>query len=149
MTKVMNSMLSKATVLLAIIFSSAVAYGGDMYKWTDENGQTHYGNSASEAKRKVVEKVKLIDNSMVPPGKPEEAANKNRELRKQDDKTAEPPASPKADQGDTSNLSKCEKEMKKYLESAECFGPYKNATGGVKPEAYQHCTEVAQPAPCN
>ncbi|ADE11796.1 DUF4124 domain-containing protein [Sideroxydans lithotrophicus] len=145
----MNSMLNKAIVMLSIFFGSAAAYGGDMYKWKDENGQTHYGNSAAEAKRKQAESVKLIDNSMVPPGKPEEADGRNRELRKQDDKPVESSPPQKNEQDDTSKLSKCEQEMKKYRESQECFAPYRNATGGIREEGYQHCTEVAQPALCN
>ncbi len=45
--------------------------------------------------------------------------------------------------------SKCEEEWKRYRESQECFAPYAKVGGGVRGEAFEHCTVVAQPAFCD
>lgn len=39
----------------------------------------------------------------------------------------------------------CETQQRLYRESQECFAPYRNATGGIKPEAFERCQEVAEP----
>ncbi len=42
----------------------------------------------------------------------------------------------------------CEARWHRYLASAACFDQYRVVRGGLKPEAYQRCTEVPQPEPC-
>lgn len=44
--------------------------------------------------------------------------------------------------------SACEARWHRYLASAACFDQYRVVGGGLKPEAYQRCTEVPQPDPC-
>ncbi|WP_169801510.1 DUF4124 domain-containing protein [Hydrogenophaga palleronii] len=44
--------------------------------------------------------------------------------------------------------SACEVRWHRYLASAACFDQYRVVGGGLKPEAFQHCTEVPQPEPC-
>jgi hypothetical protein len=44
--------------------------------------------------------------------------------------------------------STCEARWHRYLVSAACFDQYRLVGGGLKPEAYRHCTEVPQPDPC-
>lgn len=44
--------------------------------------------------------------------------------------------------------SACEARWHRYMASAACFDQYRVVGGGLKPEAYQRCTEVPQPDPC-
>ncbi|QHE87457.1 DUF4124 domain-containing protein [Hydrogenophaga sp. BPS33] len=44
--------------------------------------------------------------------------------------------------------SACEAKWHRYLASAACFDQYRVVGGGLKPEAYQYCTEVPRPDPC-
>jgi hypothetical protein len=44
--------------------------------------------------------------------------------------------------------SACEAKWHRYLASAACFDQYRVVGGGLKPEAFQRCTEVPQPEPC-
>lgn len=44
--------------------------------------------------------------------------------------------------------SACEARWHRYLASAACFDQYRVVGGGLKPEAYQRCTEVPQPDRC-
>lgn len=43
----------------------------------------------------------------------------------------------------------CERRWHAYAASAACFNTYRLVGGGLKPEAFQQCTEVPQPEPCN
>ena len=42
----------------------------------------------------------------------------------------------------------CEEQKKRFMDSQACFQKYRLATGAVRPEAYQRCTEVKQPRGC-
>ncbi len=44
--------------------------------------------------------------------------------------------------------SACEARWHRYLASRACFDQYRVVGGGLKPEAFQRCTEVPQPDPC-
>ncbi len=50
---------------------------------------------------------------------------------------------------DVANRKKrCQEEWRKYRESQACFAPYRLADGGIKAEAFKHCTELKQPELC-
>jgi Domain of unknown function (DUF4124) len=42
----------------------------------------------------------------------------------------------------------CQARWHRYAASAACFDQYRVVRGGLKPEAFQRCTEVPQPEPC-
>lgn len=48
----------------------------------------------------------------------------------------------------SSRKKKCQEEWRKYRESQACFAPYRLADGGIKAEAFKHCTELKQPELC-
>jgi hypothetical protein len=39
----------------------------------------------------------------------------------------------------------CDTWQRLYLESIECFGPFRTVRGGIKPEAFEVCNVVAEP----
>ncbi len=43
----------------------------------------------------------------------------------------------------------CERRWYAFLVSAACFDQYRVVGGGLKPGAFERCTEVPQPDPCN
>ena len=43
----------------------------------------------------------------------------------------------------------CERRWHAYAASVACFNTFRVVGGGLKPEAFQQCTEVPQPPPCN
>ncbi|MFN3493807.1 MAG: hypothetical protein ACK40L_04810 [Hydrogenophaga sp.] len=43
----------------------------------------------------------------------------------------------------------CERQWHAYAASAACFNTFRVVGGGLKPEAFEQCTEVPQPPPCN
>lgn len=41
----------------------------------------------------------------------------------------------------------CDTWQRLYQESIDCFGPFRTARGGLKPEAFQACNVVQEPPP--
>jgi hypothetical protein len=42
----------------------------------------------------------------------------------------------------------CAEKWDRYQKSEECFGPYHNVDGTMKPGAFEHCTDIKQPTEC-
>jgi hypothetical protein len=42
----------------------------------------------------------------------------------------------------------CAKKWERYRKSQECFAPYHNVNGTMKPGAYENCAEFQYPAEC-
>lgn len=149
----MNRFASKSAILLAYVlavFASAYSYGDEIYKWIDDKGQTHYGNSKPRSQNSVAEKVELRASIVDSP----HLESVDQHLRG----NAQPGDKPKS-VSDTANAapvnangtstgdkkSTCEEEWEKYRESLDCVAPYRTALGGIKEEVTQHCTIVKQP----
>jgi hypothetical protein len=57
------------------------------------------------------------------------------------------PAATDEQSGDNDNDT-CDAKWERYFKSQECFAPYRNANGSLKPGAYENCTEVKKPTEC-
>jgi hypothetical protein len=42
----------------------------------------------------------------------------------------------------------CAAKWDRYFRSQECFAPYHNVDGSMKPGAFENCTEVKEPTEC-
>jgi hypothetical protein len=42
----------------------------------------------------------------------------------------------------------CAAKWDRYHKSQDCFAPYHNVDGSMKPGAFEHCTEVKEPSEC-
>lgn len=131
-------------VWLAVLLFSLGAQGADIYKWVDAQGQTHYGNEASAKRQKNAKPAQRDSN---------EAARDHKHAspkHKKPPPTVLPIQDSPVSAAQTANKKElpCETALRLYQESEACFAPYRNATGGLKAEAFQHCTEVKQPPPC-
>ena len=147
-------MADRAGLLLVLCLVSVSAQGADVFRWVDENGKVHYGDAIPE---KYKQQAKKVDGAGGVTGAQRQEAEsrpareraraeslqKARESKTDAPQLAAPPAT-----GDPKPVDQCEEQMRKYLESQDCFAPYVNATGGIKPEAFQRCTEVKQPIGC-
>lgn len=128
-----------------------------VYKWVDENGKVHYGDAPPErddVKRRAVK----IDTPLPTPSD-RDAAQKRAEQerrtlnhliesRKRAETKTKQPGAATASTGaapPSVNETPCQKEWREFREKSACFAPYRTATGGIKPEAYERCKEVTQP----
>ena len=42
----------------------------------------------------------------------------------------------------------CDRKWARYYKSQECFAPYHNVDGTMKPGAFRHCKQIRFPAEC-
>jgi len=143
-------------IALALLFCTAsLTNAADVFRWVDENGKVHYGDTVPEKYRKESKKVDSSSPEATNAQRQEAEARNAKEkagldaLQKSRDAGADAapytaPLTPEAPR--TGN--DCEEQMRKYLESQTCFAPYRNANGGINPEAFQRCTDVKQPRGC-
>src|SRR5438045_1627688 len=143
-------MLIRTAALFVFLLVFALAQGDEIYRWTDESGRVHYGDSAPDPHRA---KAINVNNATMTDAQRQEAAARLARDRALLEKKATPVAplvsgieSSRA--ADTNDAPTCEEEWKKYDDSYACFNPYRLANGAVRVEAYAVCTEVKQPERC-
>lgn len=125
-----------ALVFLGLVCASS--WAGEIYKWIDENGTIQMGDMVppkyrSKAKRLNYQEVTPAIRPQAPVSSPPPFSRSQ---------TPEATVVPAAKAGDADSY---EEKMRKYRASQECFAPYRNATGGIKAEAFQHCTDLPEP----
>lgn len=143
-------MRSIIILFLAVVFWPLGGHAGESYKWTDEKGKVHYGNTIPAEYKQKAEKVPVI----VPPLSEKqtkelrerekagaEAEVKRREEQQKPSPTVlNPPPDEQAKREPT-----CAEQWQAYDASGKCFDPYRVVGGGIKAEAFKHCTEMKRP----
>lgn len=138
---------------------SGLATGATVYRWVDEHGRAHFSDTVPES---VGERAQAVT---LPGGAPSEAERQRARRQAEqdraradaaaaargrdedggrappppDDTPQKRPAQPPAEDAD------CDTWHRLYWESLDCFGPYRTVRGGVRQEAFDHCTEVREP----
>lgn len=139
-------------LVLVALATSLNAAARDTWRWVDESGTTHYGDS-------VPERYQLKAMKLGPRGAPPtEAQQREAHARLARDKAAAeagartntvPPVTRRTAESRpdaaTLGLTACEAAKKKFQDSADCFGQFRLVGGGVKAEAFQHCEQVPRP----
>lgn len=141
-------------LLLAFACMSPGTYAADIFKWVDEKGQVHYGQTVPEKFKRSATKVDRVEPAPSEAQRQEAAARAAQEKAKAESLATEranstkprsdPPPLP-ATAATNSKENSCEAQWKKYRESEACFGPYRTANGGIRPEALQKCVAVKEP----
>jgi Sec-independent protein translocase protein TatA len=149
-------MISKVALLLFGSLSLAT-YAADVFRWVDENGKIHYGDSVPERYKQAAKKLDAERANVTSAQRQEAEARLAREkaaaesMRRAREAKLGATQSSSAKSPDIARVdgnAGCAEQMKRYQESLDCFAPYRTARGGIKQEAFQHCTEVKQPAGC-
>ncbi|OIR19472.1 hypothetical protein GALL_03530 [mine drainage metagenome] len=65
-----------------------------------------------------------------------------------DDAQKPAPASAVSIDESANDPATCAAKWDRYHKSQECFAPYHNVNGTMKPGAFENCTEVKYPAEC-
>jgi hypothetical protein len=133
------------------------ARAADIYVWTDESGKTHLADSVPAKYRKSAVR---IDSSQfeLTPEQQREAAAARAALEKKADAVPAPAPGPaptvRPGAAPTSrapaplgppSAGECEALQREYRESLECFAPFVNANGSLKPGAFAACKSVVNP----
>jgi Domain of unknown function (DUF4124) len=144
--------MHKITFLLLSSLSLA-AQAADLYKWTDEKGQVHYGDAPAGQEKKV-EKIQPLGVDLTDEQRQDAAARRTRETSAADsarqarENEARPVRARRSltgQAGKAAQDSSCEAQKQRYRASQSCFAPYVTVDGAVKAEAYKHCTQIAEP----
>jgi hypothetical protein len=141
-----------AWVLLAAGLPSPVA-AADIYRWVDENGQTHLSDKVPDRYRNSAVKVDPGATD-VSPEQQRQAQERNARIKAAGDAGAQrqaeedaaagrtapvPPAPAIQPQPAPSRDANCDELFRRYRASQECFAPYRMANGAMRPEAFILC----------
>jgi len=133
---------------------SLAAQAGDIYFWTDESGRTHLSDSVPAPYRKSALRIDSSRFELTPEQQRDAAATRAALANKASAPVPQPapvaarrsagragPA-PAARPGEPAD---CDALQREYIESLECFAPFVNANGSVKPEGFATCKSVVNP----
>lgn len=146
-----------ASIGWVVCLALSGAASAQVYKWVDENGKVHYGDAPPDRNDSKKKSVKI--NTPPPSPADRDAAvkraeqerrtlNHMTESRKRADETARKQSAATTSTGTSpppGSETPCQKEWREFREKSACFAPYRTATGGIKPEAYERCKEVTAP----
>lgn len=127
----------------------ASAHAADIYQWVDENGRTQVSDVVPARYKNVATKVDTSASEVSERQRQEalQRAEKERQLADRPPvKTA--PVAPFAGQvrAEGDGESDCEKKLRAYRASQECFAPYITKFG-MHGDAEKYCTAVPDPTP--
>jgi len=144
---------------LQVVASTSAA---TVYRWVDDQGKVHYSEVVPERYRKT---AKPIDATAGQPSAEQQREALERAQKERARAAAiaasksRPPASAAAPEAPASrpaakrpaqipnDQTDCETWQRLYLESSDCFGPYRTVRGATKPEAFDVCNVVPEPPP--
>lgn len=155
----MATPLHRATTWFTAIalMSSSGAFATVVYRWVDEHGRTHVSDVVPDKYRRSAKPVNLGSYEPSPENRQqaEEQAARDKaaaaraptaqaEKPSQAASAVSAPATRRPAQGVDSKTD-CATWRRLYQESLACFGPYRTANGGIKPEAFDACTVIPSP----
>ncbi|MCB1956103.1 MAG: DUF4124 domain-containing protein [Rhodocyclaceae bacterium] len=150
-----------ALVAATAVLTATLAHAAKVYRWVDEAGRVHYSEFVPEPYRGAARQLELQNTTPTP------EQVQNAQERAERDK-AQAAGSPDEDEPRGTPMeirvpnprpvvkrpamtptedTNCETWQRLFDESADCFGPFRNVRGGVKPEAFEVCNEVREPPP--
>jgi hypothetical protein len=141
--------MQKVLACLILSLATASVAAGEVYKWTDEQGRTHFGDTVPPPKKDQARQVDL-KGATVSPAQFHEAKqraenDKRRMVELENERNRPKPTEPAA-KAEKKGPDSCAEQWSNYNASHDCFGPYRLANGTVRAEAFQNCKTVAYPS---
>ncbi len=140
------------TVLgLTILLAANAASSAEIYRWTDDKGEVHFGDAVPESAKASASKV---DTSNATISDAERNAGEARLERERKDiarpeRGAGPAAAnPAQTPPPGGRRSDCAAQWRAYNDSMACFDAYRMTSGAMRPEAFEKCESIVQPEPC-
>ena len=143
-----------------LLGASVVAHAGDIYRWVDERGQTHLSDQVPDKYKDSAKRIDSLQSELTPEQQREAAARVERDrarraaVLEQPSEAASPQALPAVPESPpvikrpverVTESTDCTTWWRLFRESEECFLPFRNVGGGIKPEAFEHCNEIPSP----
>ena len=151
-------MLNKLLMACLIIMPCVLHAGNPIYRWVDEAGKVHYGDTVPDRyKDNATRKPELKEHPVIDvegTAKEQQARQRAREVIDVEPDNVQPAAAPPANSNtpavseNTTDMT-CEEQWTRYNASQACFAPFRMANGAIRPEAFDNCVAVPQPAQCD
>lgn len=146
----------KLFILLLLATLPLTAAAGNIYRWVDDDGMVHYGDTVPDKyKDTATRKPELKDEHPVIDVRGNETEQNARTRAREilEDKPLQPPAAaPAAEPTEAATAASqdpsCIQLWAEYNASQACFSTYRNANGSIRAEAYEHCKAVPEPPRC-
>jgi hypothetical protein len=153
-------MFTIAQVFFFVLFlgAAAGAQAGDIYRWVDEQGHTHFSDVVPDKYREAASRTDSRQYELTPEQQRQAAALAERERASSlsepvatklppqaTPKPPEPPPVVKRPTQSVTDSTDCATWWRLFRESQECFGPFHTVGGGLKPEAFEYCNEIPSP----
>jgi len=160
---------ASALCLLTSAFVSGASAA--VYRWVDEQGKVHYAEVVPQRYQGAAKRVAATANEpsveqrreALERAQQEKATAKATEMASEKagglatGRQRQPASTPSAAAASRpagkqpaqipNDQTDCKTWQRLYLESLECFGPFRTARGATKPEAFEVCNVVAEPPP--
>lgn len=151
-----NSLLAGLLLFCVLAGNSAI-----IYIWVDENGRTQISDTVPEQYRKSATAIDS-EHYEVSAEQRQEALERAAREKALADEVAKPRQSAPAPANDSSGSvpvvtkrpaegvtesTDCATWRRLYLESVDCFAPYRTVRGATKAEAFEKCTPIPEPDP--
>jgi hypothetical protein len=160
-----NSACVPAGIALILSFAafSFPTHAAEIYRWTDENGKTQISDTVPPKYKSSAKRVDSKQFEVSPEQRRDAEARAAQTIRAADAATpasgaasaAAATTSPNASAQDavpagpmqaaSASSDDCATLQSQYRESQECFAPYLNTNGTIKPNAYAVCKVVVDP----
>lgn len=151
----------RTSVLAASCLMALAAVAATAYRWVDHQGQVHYSDAVPERYRSKAKPVSRIADEPTTEQKGEALQRAQSEKAKASARAISPSSSPTSAQPASTasapsrkrpaqiptEQTTCETWQRQYMESIDCFGPYRTVRGGIKQEAFEACNVVPEPPP--
>lgn len=141
----------RAALWLVILLITNAAVSAEIYRWTDEKGQVHFGDVVPESGKVSASRV---DTSSAEVSEAERKAGEARlererkEISRPANGTGPATVSPATTTPPQSSKTDCAEKWRKFNDSIACFDAYRMTSGAMLPEAFDKCVPIKQPEPC-
>lgn len=134
--------------LLASLLVLLTAHAGEVYKWTDSQGVTHYGDKPSADPKLATKRMNIDVHALSEDEQKEVDARLAADRAKL--RASSPPAltapgiKPPAAAAPKAPQSECARQWKVFNDDARCWDPQHrfNADKAAHPERYEYCMKI-------
>ena len=153
------AVVAMSMMVMSVLVATAGAQAAPVYRWIDAQGQTHYADGVPNGYKGKTAAID-VTSSDVPEGQTKAAQERLNRLKqrleaarstRQQDERARNSRPAHAAVGhrasaDTGAQSVDYPQLwKVYDQSVECFAPFQNINGTLKPGAHEMCVEMLEP----
>ncbi|MES2024694.1 MAG: DUF4124 domain-containing protein [Pseudomonadota bacterium] len=149
----------KKAVLLSCILLTSLVQAADIYRWVDEKGRVYFSDHVPERYQAGATKVDTNDAEPTASQRQDAAERAAREkaiVERAESERSVPERPSGAVMGGPDRITRdkleCERLLREYRESQECFAPYvirgrdgRRRRGAVREEAFLYCKSVPDP----